>query len=196
MKNKLQRITVPTYPLLQSSHFQAPILDMLCPAHRKGQVRVKIRRRNQHQKKLWCERRFRTGPTEVRYRYEYQKHGTSDVGIAGTNIAGTDYRYRYPEYRYRYGTGTGATWRRCTGTQWYSVPSGTERQHHTGTYCTWRAAPCSDGDIYAPRTSVQTPDRRASEPTITLLRRYVVEPERKFPFENSVTPSTPHRRPR
>ena len=64
--------------------------DMLCPAHRKGQVRVKIRRRNQHQKKLWCERRFRTGPTEVRYRYEYQKHGTSDVGIAGTNIAGTN----------------------------------------------------------------------------------------------------------
>ena len=27
--------------------------------------------------------------------------------------------YRYPECRYRYGTGTGATWRRCTGTQWY-----------------------------------------------------------------------------
>ena len=26
----------------------------------------------------------------MRYRYEYQKHGTSDVGIAGTNIAGTN----------------------------------------------------------------------------------------------------------
>ena len=173
---------------------------MLCPAHRKGQVRVKIRRRNQHQKKLWCERRFRTGPTEVRYRYEYQKHGTSDVGIAGTNIAGTntagtdiagtnfaDIRLPVPRVPVPVPGRRGAD---------IPVPSGTERQHHTGTYCTWRAAPCSDGDIYAPRTSVQTPDRRASEPTITLLRRYVVEPERKFPFENSVTPSTPHRRPR
>ena len=133
MKNKLQRITVPTYPLLQSSHFQAPILDMLCPAHRKGQVRVKIRRRNQYQKKLWCERRFRTGPTEVRYRYEYQKHGTSDVGIAGTNIAGTniagtnfaDIRLPVPRVpvpvRYRYRGDVAQMYRYpvVLGTQWY-----------------------------------------------------------------------------
>ena len=57
----------------------------------------------------------------MRYRYEYQKHGTSDVGIAGTDIAGTDinYRYRYPGYRYR-----------CDVAQ-IPVPSGTEGQHHT-----------------------------------------------------------------
>ena len=193
MKNKLQRITVPTYPLLQSSQFQAPILDMLCPAHRKGQVRVKIRRRNQYQKKLWGERRFRTGPTEGRYRYKYQKHGTSDVGIAGTNIiAGTDITGTGTQ-----STGTGATWRRY---RYPVVLKGSTTPYRyrppRPTYYTWRAAPCSDGDIYAPRTSVQTPDRRASDPTITLLRRYVVEPERKFPFENSVTSSTPHRRPR
>ena len=59
------------------------------------------------------------------------------------------------------------------------------------TYDTRRAAPCSDTCMDALRThygtTVPVPGWRASDPTITLLRRYVVDVQRKFSFKNSVT---------